>query len=338
MGISFLFDVNSQHVYGAPQSVIFTSDLVNNPQYGFSADLIEKTTGPATALFGGALRGRWTIDPTAVGNVIGSIAGTSGEVVINNAFQTQEMTGVSGRITAQSTNNNSTVNGGKSEVDCANTSSVGSATGHLSIVRVMNGGAVMTTLRGNDSVLQFDVGSSIFAPVVENYRAAMNTSQPITTWYGMHVVSPVYSAGMQNAYGIYVENITASTFNEYAIYTSNQGFVRFGDQVEIHSGITLTRQPVNNSDYVVDKSSSVIAQTGVMSAPRIWSLPPANMCQPGHILICVDESGTVTGINSITITRNGADTINGLATVVLTTAYGGVKLICNGVSKWTIIP
>lgn len=95
------------------------------------------------------------------------------------------------------------------------------------------------------------------------------------------------------------------------------------------------RTAVNNANYTILSSDRYVAQTGTMSAPRTWTLPAANSVNAGQLLVLIDESGTVSTTNTITINRAGADTINGATSAVLRTAYGQARLFSDGVSKWT---
>jgi hypothetical protein len=52
-------------------------------------------------------------------------------------------------------------------------------------------------------------------------------------------------------------------------------------------------------------------------------------------LYFIDEIGGVTSTNTVTITRDGADKINGANTLVVNSAYNTCALVTDGVSKWT---
>ena len=67
------------------------------------------------------------------------------------------------------------------------------------------------------------------------------------------------------------------------------------------------------------------------------TLPAASATPIGATIVIQDVSGAAL-VNNITITRAGADTINGAAAAIIMTNYGGVKLWCDGVSAWFILP
>lgn len=97
----------------------------------------------------------------------------------------------------------------------------------------------------------------------------------------------------------------------------------------------LPRTLVSNATYSVTFRDFYVAQVGTMSASRVWTLPPASI-GAGTTFVFVDESGTVTGGNTIVITAAGSDTINGAATKVINAAYGTAKVVSNGVDAWTV--
>jgi len=100
---------------------------------------------------------------------------------------------------------------------------------------------------------------------------------------------------------------------------------------------TFTRYPFSNAAYTsVATGPGYIAQTGTLSASRQVTLPAANAVPAGTEIVVVDESGTVTTTNTITIAPAGSDTINGAATAFsIIQAYSGRRFISDGTSKWT---
>jgi len=78
-----------------------------------------------------------------------------------------------------------------------------------------------------------------------------------------------------------------------------------------------------------------------ISAARTANLPLA-VANPGVVITIVDRSGTVTAVNSINVKPSlaGGDFINGVpapTTNNITTAFGGMELVSDGVNSWTII-
>jgi hypothetical protein len=58
---------------------------------------------------------------------------------------------------------------------------------------------------------------------------------------------------------------------------------------------------------------------------------------PGQRLLVVDESGACSATNTITLSRAGADTIDGATSVAIASAYGYVELESNGSNAWAIV-
>jgi len=100
---------------------------------------------------------------------------------------------------------------------------------------------------------------------------------------------------------------------------------------------TPERTVVNNANYTAVQGDSVIAYTAIAAA-RVVTLPAASALAAGQRLTIVDESGSCSGTNTISIARAGADTINGAVTsAVIVSAFGYLELESDGVSRWTII-
>lgn len=74
-----------------------------------------------------------------------------------------------------------------------------------------------------------------------------------------------------------------------------------------------------------------------LTAPRTLTLPSASAFSAGTTLIFLDEIGGVTSTNTVTITRAGADNINGATTLVIKSAYSVCMMVTDGTSKWTAI-
>jgi len=114
-------------------------------------------------------------------------------------------------------------------------------------------------------------------------------------------------------------------------------FLGTADKAAARAALDIARRTaVSNADYTILATDKVVAQIGTMSAARIFSLPTAALYPAGEELIIVDQSGTVTSSNKITVSRASADTIDGATSVDILFAYGFLKLISDGVSKWKI--
>lgn len=99
-------------------------------------------------------------------------------------------------------------------------------------------------------------------------------------------------------------------------------------------------QSFSNANAVVTASQNgniVVAQTGTMSAPRTLTLCAASAVSAGTRVYIVDESGTVTSTNTISVTRAGSDTINGATSLVLSAGNAATVLESDHVSKWTAV-
>jgi len=100
--------------------------------------------------------------------------------------------------------------------------------------------------------------------------------------------------------------------------------------------VTATRTAVSDAAYTVLTTDRIVAYTSI-SAARTVSLPAASTYPVGAPLWVIDESGSCSGTNTITVARAAADTIDGATNAVLDAPYAAMCLTSNGMSKWTLI-
>jgi hypothetical protein len=98
---------------------------------------------------------------------------------------------------------------------------------------------------------------------------------------------------------------------------------------------TAKRTAVANANVIVNAATRILAYTSISTARNV-TLCAASAFPPGVVLSVVDESGSCSASNTITINRAGSDTIDGATSAVLSSAYGSISLISDGASKWTV--
>lgn len=91
-----------------------------------------------------------------------------------------------------------------------------------------------------------------------------------------------------------------------------------------------------DSNYAILSTDRVVATSATLTTPRTWTLPAASSVNAGQTLFIQDFKGFVSGTNTLTIPRNGSDTINGgTGSQVINTSNGGFLFISDGVSNWS---
>jgi len=91
----------------------------------------------------------------------------------------------------------------------------------------------------------------------------------------------------------------------------------------------------SNANYTVAATDVAVFQVGTMTAARTVTLPAASSVAAGIEIYIGDGSGTVSGTNTLTIARSGADLIDDATSVVIAAPYGARRLFSNGVDRWT---
>jgi len=114
------------------------------------------------------------------------------------------------------------------------------------------------------------------------------------------------------------------------------GTVAAGDDVRFNNILSINRDTFSDANKTVSSTTRQLAQIGTMTAARTVTLPLANTVPSGSELEILDESGTVTLANTISIVVQGSDRINAVNTsIVINTACDKIILTSDGVSKWT---
>ena len=117
-----------------------------------------------------------------------------------------------------------------------------------------------------------------------------------------------------------------SSYSTGLIFDAATGAPTFGN----------ARTAVSDAAYTVLVTDREVAYTAITAA-RVVTLPAASAFPAGHPLVIVDESGAVGLTNTITVARAGSDTISGLTSAKIVTPYGHIRLVCDGLSKWTVV-
>lgn len=105
---------------------------------------------------------------------------------------------------------------------------------------------------------------------------------------------------------------------------STPGAAQTMEPTDIASNLTI----LNTDTFVVLRVNT--------SASRTITLPLANSVSTGRLYLIKDVTGSAY-TNNVTINPSGADTIEGLSSLVLNSDYGSYFLIGDGNNAWTII-
>lgn len=106
----------------------------------------------------------------------------------------------------------------------------------------------------------------------------------------------------------------------------------FGSLV-VNGGVRVKRTTVADTTYTILTSDYLIAVTS-LTAPRTLTLPTVASAGIGRVVIIKDESGSA-GTHTITIDGSGAETVDGAASVTITTNRGVVRVYCSGAAWFT---
>lgn len=145
----------------------------------------------------------------------------------------------------------------------------------------------------------------------------------LTTGLDLTELDPVVSIPDPSLYRLFVYNEGTDTWETTTL--DNLPTTTTGD--------TYTGR--GDAIYTFLSTDRYVELTTALTAARIWTLPVASTYPAGTRIVVQDAIGGITSTNTLTITANAADTINGAASFVLNAAYSGVELRSNGSNKWS---
>ena len=103
-----------------------------------------------------------------------------------------------------------------------------------------------------------------------------------------------------------------------------------GGGVLMDAGVRVNRVAVNDANRInTTLSTDYIVAFTALTAPRAYQISSEDIAQTNRLFIIKDESGAARTYN-ITISTEGAETIDGADTVVISNAYGAITLYSNG--------
>lgn len=98
----------------------------------------------------------------------------------------------------------------------------------------------------------------------------------------------------------------------------------------------VNTQVVGDANAAITAGKRDVLLTAALTAARTFTLPAASGYPAGARVTFSDIVGTITSSNTATLTAAGSDTVNGAASITLTTANASVLLISDGTSKWNL--
>ena len=118
------------------------------------------------------------------------------------------------------------------------------------------------------------------------------------------------------------DTVTSTTVGSNLLITSGQLNAHF------------LREVMVDANYVFSAGKTEVATSAALTAPRTLTLPAANAFPAGTTICFVDEQQTITSTNTITITRAGADTVNGVTTYTIPLSGAVATFTTNGATAW----
>lgn len=93
---------------------------------------------------------------------------------------------------------------------------------------------------------------------------------------------------------------------------------------------------IGNADFSFQVTDRIVMPNAAFTAPRSGALPLASAVPAGRTISFFDGLPAIAGANILTVTRSGADTINGATSYACSTPRGRWDFISDGISKWSV--
>tara|TARA_Y100000593_G_scaffold17072_1_gene34136 strand:- start:3503 stop:4882 length:1380 start_codon:yes stop_codon:yes gene_type:complete len=100
------------------------------------------------------------------------------------------------------------------------------------------------------------------------------------------------------------------------------------------SGTIFSRRVVT-TDYTITDEDHIVG-VNTSGGPITLTLPPAATTLAGQIYVIKDEGGAASTHSITILVGSPGETIDGIASVIIGTSYGGVSLYCDGSTKWFV--
>jgi hypothetical protein len=124
--------------------------------------------------------------------------------------------------------------------------------------------------------------------------------------------------------------------------TNNRAVVQDGATVGGFAAAKLSEVLTNMRRVIADAATTIAVSDRLvayasLTAPRVVTLCAASAFPTGAALTLIDESGSCSVTNTLTLQASGSDMINGAPSAVIASAHGYIALESDGVSRWTVV-
>ena len=126
--------------------------------------------------------------------------------------------------------------------------------------------------------------------------------------------------------------------NDKQRYKNDLGFsgsIKIGTSTAPTAVLDVQGSHANSRTAIADANHTVVALDYLLAitsitAARTIDFPTTEIAKTGKEWVIKDESGSVDGTNTITLTTGGSETIDGATSLVLNTSYFDLVIYTNG--------
>lgn len=172
-------------------------------------------------------------------------------------------------------------------------------------------------------------GGAVTATAQLELRGLAGTPALIVNENGLDSDTRIESDGNTHAFFLEANHALLGATGAIGLFTSTplSGF-------DPQTSLGVKRTTVADADYTVLDTDYLVAYTSIAAA-RTVNLPTA-VGRAGRMVEVKDESGSASVVNTITVDPSAAQTIDGAATYVISTARGRVRFYSDG-ANWHVV-
>lgn len=191
------------------------------------------------------------------------------------------------------------------------------AIGPYCLTSLTNGGA-------NNVVIGMQVAQNITTGVANIIIGSFVNAPSATAWGQLNIGNLIQGTGVYSGNAnSSTPNASGGTLDFYAVVWQKRG--QKVNRTAVGAGNVA---PSVGGVYTVLTDDYIIGKTAILAGGDTVRLPNATTCA-NQVFVIQDESGTAAGGNAITVSTAGG-LINGVATYLITVAYGALKVYSNG--------
>jgi hypothetical protein len=196
-------------------------------------------------------------------------------------------------------------------------------------------GNILSLRTGGVEKAQIDATGSMYSDIIFSYNTGSSNKLSLLGRAADSGSSVAVILGSSNAFNTAGGKLISVQNNAVEKAYVDQAGLGVFTGVQSTAGLRLNRRSISDTNTTAVNSDLIIGYS-TLTAARVITVSGAGTAPSGHYLIIKDESGSATGVITLSVTPS-TGLIDGLSTkVVVNAAYGSARIYFNGTNWYTI--